>query len=76
MEVLIIPLIIALGLDGKSSAATAAARAYAKQSGAEVTIENWQRLHLGDNLRARLGEAAWLTKTITEQRITFRLEFP
>lgn len=77
MEMLIIPMILVLGLDGKNSqAALAATQAYVKQSGIEQTLQEFQERELSESLRARIGQATFLVKTISSQSITYRLEFP
>lgn len=75
VEALIIPLIIILGLDGRSSAATSAATAYAKQSGLEKTLREFTDREISPELRARIGQLAVVTKTLTEQKLTLRWEF-
>lgn len=76
MDFLIIPAIILLGIDGHSSAATQAAIAYSKHSGIERMIDSYQQRELSESLRARIGQATFLVKTISTQQITYRLEFP
>jgi len=70
-------MILVLGLDGKNSqAALAATQAYVKQSGIEQTLQEFQERELSESLRARIGQATFLVKTISSQSITYRLEFP
>lgn len=77
MDFLIIPAIVLLGLDGRNSkAAQYAAQAYVKQSGIERQLQEFQERELNDALRARIGQATFLVKTMSIQSITYRWEFP
>lgn len=75
MDALIIPLVIILGLSNHSSAANHALQAYAKQSGIERMVDEYQQRKFNETLRARVGQAAWLTKSVVEQRITVEWRF-
>jgi hypothetical protein len=63
--------------DGEhTAAAKAAARAYYKQSGMETDVRRIEREQVSKELRAYVGHAAVITKTIVEQRITLVWRFP
>lgn len=74
-EVVIIPLIMVLGLDGKNSAASAAAQAYSKESGLERMLDEYQQREINPTLRTGIGDGVWLVKTMTEQKITYTWRF-
>ncbi len=77
MDFLIVPAIILLGLDSRNSQATqVAATAYFKQSGMERMITEFQDREVPEAIRARIGDAVFLAKTISSQQITYRWEFP
>lgn len=73
---LILPFIVALGLSGQTSAATIAAQAYARQSGIDRMLDEYQQRELSGTLRADLGRGVWLAKTLTEQKVTLTWGFP
>jgi hypothetical protein len=74
---LIVPAIILLGLDQRSSySATIAAQAYLRQSGIDRMLNEYQERELSPQLRARLGQATFVIKTLTEQKVTYTWGFP
>lgn len=76
LETLIPLAIITLSLDShNSAAATTAGRAYIRQNGMERMIQDYEERTFSKELRARVGTAAWITKTITEQKITVEWRF-
>lgn len=77
MDWLIIPAIVLLGLDSRNSqAATTAAQAYVKQSGIERQLNELQERELSPELRARIGQATFLVKTISSQSVSYTWRFP
>jgi hypothetical protein len=77
MDFLIIPAIVLLGLDARNSqAASYAATAYLKQSGIERQLHELQEREFSPELRARIGQATFLVKTISSQSISYTWGFP
>lgn len=53
-----------------------AGRAYYEQCGAEHNVNEYVNRNTTPELRAAVGNVAIVTKTVFDQRITFRWEFP
>lgn len=76
MEVMVPLVIIAMSLDSRNpSAAIAAGRAYTRQSGIEQMFQDYEERTYSEELRANVGTMMWITKTITEQKLTFEVRF-
>lgn len=58
------------------AAASQAARAYYEQAGIDRDINALVNRNSTPELRAWFGDAALLTKTVIDQKITFKWEFP
>ncbi len=57
-------------------AASKALEAYYKQTGSERAIQDWIDRETTRELRAKVGQLSFITKTIVEQKITVEWRFP
>lgn len=76
MEFLVIPLVLLLSANGNSTAAATASQAYLRQSGIDRMVDEYQQRELSEAVRNRVSQGFFLMRTITEQQIKYRLEFP
>jgi hypothetical protein len=75
MDWLLIPAIIALGLSNQNSAARSTAEAYARHLRADQFVNEYVERKVSPELRAHVGKASWLTKTVVEQKVVFQWTF-
>jgi hypothetical protein len=61
---------------GNSKATRAVTQAYYKQSGVESMFNDFQKRELNPEARAYLGHAAFIAKTLVDQRVVFTWRFP
>jgi L-fucose isomerase-like protein len=77
MDFIIVPLIFALGLNGNNAVAVkTASQAYLQQSGIDRMVDEYQQREVSETVRNRIGQGVFIVRTVTEQRITYRWEFP
>lgn len=56
-------------------AASRAAEAYYKQSGTERAITEWTERNTSPEIRAKVGQITFVTRTIFTQQLTFKWGF-
>lgn len=58
--------------DGQSEAL----RAYYKYTGLETSLNKLEREAIPQEVRTSIGTAAWISQTVVNKKVTFKITFP
>jgi hypothetical protein len=75
-ELFFVSVLSICALSPDSRADSAALEAFVKQTGIDKQFRRFQREEIPDDMRVYLGQAAFLTKTISDKKITLQWSFP